>query len=232
MTTGINEARGWESIALPFDVKSITHSYKGSLVPFAKWSSQTDTKPFWLYELGSSGFVAVSEIKANKPYIISMPNNSQYDDRYNVDGVVTFTATNATVKSSDNLQNGVFGEKTFIPNFVNGPSRSNIYVLNVVNSYSTHSGAYASGSRFVKNLRAIHPFEAYITLSGNSAKESIPIFDDTTTWIQGIETMTYNHERGKVYNLNGQQIKLDENRRVGELQKGIYIINGKKIVIK
>ena len=141
MTTGINEARGWESIALPFDVKSITHSYKGSLVPFAKWSSQTDTKPFWLYELGSSGFVAASEIKANKPYIISMPNNSQYDDRYNVDGVVTFTATNATVKSSDNLQNGVFGEKTFIPNFVNGPSRSNIYVLNVVNSYSTHSGA-------------------------------------------------------------------------------------------
>ena len=38
MQTGIGEARGWETIALPFDVQTITHATKGTIKPFANWS--------------------------------------------------------------------------------------------------------------------------------------------------------------------------------------------------
>ncbi len=48
--------------------------------------------------------------------------------------------------------------------------------------------------------------------------------DDQTTDISAIEHSTLNIEHSEVYNLNGQ--------RVGQPTKGLYIVNGKKIVIK
>ena len=73
MITGIGECRGWETIALPFDVKKIAHSSKGELTPFANWSSGDSKKPFWLMSYGAGGWTNASSIKANTPYIISMP---------------------------------------------------------------------------------------------------------------------------------------------------------------
>ncbi len=229
MTTGISEARGWESISLPFDVEAITHSSKGTLVPFANWQEGGSTKPFWLYQLGSNGFTEASSIKANTPYIISMPNNSDYKEEYRVNGVITFSSTDVTVKSSESLQNGTYGDRTFVPNFINQDANSGFYVLNAVNNYSANSSGYAEGSRFVRNLRTIHPFEAYIA-SANNAKESFPIFEDTPTWIQLIENSKLIMDR--VYNLSGQQVKIEGDQNYGSLKKGIYIVNGKKIVIR
>ena len=228
MTTGIDYAMGWESLALPFDVKNITHSSKGSLLPFAKWSSQANAKPFWLYELKASGFVAATDIKANTPYIISMPNNSQYDSNYNVNGAITFSSSNVVVKKSDNLNTAISGSKYFVPNFSNRASNVGFYALNVKNNYEQNNSSFRDGSIFVKNLRKIHPFEAYIWMSGNNAKEYIPIFEDETTpiWLPEIPMNEKTPE--KVYNLNGQQVNSNEFR----LPKGIYVIKGKKIVIK
>ena len=54
MTTGIGTSRGWETIALPFDVQQVMHQNGSELVPFANWQRADATKPFWLMELGSS----------------------------------------------------------------------------------------------------------------------------------------------------------------------------------
>ena len=236
MTTGIKECRGWETIALPFDVQTITHSYKGTLLPFANWNGQFGTRPFWLYQLGSDGWVAAGSIKANTPYIISMPNNNHYISEYRLNGSVTFFATNATVRRSNSLQTAVYGSRTFVPNFSNiSPSSSyNVFyhVLNAVNEFSAYNGSSAEGSVFVRNLRNIHPFEAYLIVSGNNAKEAIPIFDDETTGIQGVEFLLPDKDNHKVYNLSGQQIKLDVKNGAQNPRKGIYIVNGKKIVIR
>ena len=244
MTTGISEARGWESISLPFNVETITHSSKGTLVPFTNWQEGGSTKPFWLYQLGSGGFAEASSIIANTPYIISMPNNAEYLDEYRVSGTITFSSTDVTVKSSESLQNGTYGDRTFIPNFINQDANSGFYVLNSVNNYSANSSGYAEGSRFVRNLRAIHPFEAYIA-SANNAKESIPIFDDETTWIRSLSHIPSPEDKGGIYDLSGRRI---QGNKVTEyqsdqfpalqggvrdrLQKGVYIVNGKKIVIR
>ena len=242
MTTGISEARGWESISLPFDVETITHSSKGTLVPFTNWQEGGSTKPFWLYQLGSGGFAEANSIVANIPYIISMPNNAEYLDEYRVSGTITFSSTDVMVKSSESLQNGTYGDRTFIPNFINQDANSGFYVLNAVNNYSANSSGYAEGSRFVRNLRTIHPFEAYIA-SANNAKESIPIFEDETTWIRSLFSISSPEGKGGIYDLSGRRIQVNKVTEYqsdqfpalqggvrDRLQKGVYIVNGKKIV--
>ena len=173
-----------------------------------------------------------------------MPNNAEYLDEYRVSGTITFSSTDVTVKSSESLQNGTYGDRTFIPNFINQDANSGFYVLNSVNNYSANSSGYAEGSRFVRNLRTIHPFEAYIA-SANNAKESFPIFEDEATWIRSLSPIPSPEGKGGIYDLSGRRIQgnkvteyqsdqfpaLQGGAR-GRLQKGVYIVNGKKIVIR
>jgi hypothetical protein len=225
MMTGIGESRGWETIALPFDVQKIEHASKGTIVPFAQWRSGDTTKPFWLYELKSNGFVEASSIKANTPYIISMPNNPQYADQYQLVGNVTFSAENTTVKVSDNLQQPKYNDRTFVPSFQVQPSSLGYYALNVTNDYFTNNSGMTDGSRFVLNMRRILPFEAYMTTSSSNAPESIGIFDDMTTEIHEIPNEALNTGTS-VYDLQGRKIEKSV------LTKGVYIRNGQKVIIR
>ena len=92
MTTGGN-GKGWETISLPFDVQKIEHNSKGVLTPFLQYYDMMTQRPFWLYELRSNGFRKADGIKANTPYIISMPNDSKYDQEYILSGDVTFSSS-------------------------------------------------------------------------------------------------------------------------------------------
>ena len=237
METGGN-GKGWETIALPFDVQRIEHKSKGVLTPFASYYDENTQRPFWLYEFGSSGFKRTDAIKANTPYIIAMPNSSNYDDYYNVAGEVTFSATNAKVPVSSSTVTATSGDRYFVPAFAVKDQSSTIYVLNVSNDRVSYSGSYDKGSRFIPNLRPVYPFEAYMTtLSSSYAKPFIEIeFEDGTTGIDVIP-MTGNKEGSvKVYSLNGQLIidtdKYDLEEKLKHLPSGIYIVNGKKVVVK
>ena len=232
MKTGINESKGWETIALPFDVQQISHSGKGEIIPFARWNADNDMKPFWLYELTGTGFVEAEELKANTPYIISMPNNDLYPNDYQLSGRVTFSALNAEVKKSDDIQTATFGNNTFVPAFTNYNAESGYYVLNVNNDFETYQGSANVGSKFILNLRRIHPFEAYMT--STSGTRSIEIFDGMTTSIRDVLDITDSQKTQKVYDLSGRLImtgtSLESIRQ--ELPAGVYIINNKKMIIK
>ena len=232
MKTGLNESKGWETIALPFDVQQISHSSKGDIVPFAKWTSEDATKPFWLFELTGYGFIEADGIKANTPYIISMPNNEIYPSDYQLSGRVTFSALNAEVKKSDDIQTATFGNNTFVPAFTNYNAESGYYVLNVNNDFETYQGSANVGSKFILNLRRIHPFEAYMT--STSGTRSIDIFDGMTTSIRDVLDITDSQKTQKVYDLSGRLImtgtSLESIRQ--ELPAGVYIINNKKMIIK
>lgn len=72
--------------------------------------------------------------------------------------------------------------------------------------------------------RTASAHKAYLaieTSNENSAKAMLIVGDDAVT---GIDAVEKNVVEGEVYNLNGQ--------RVNKSQKGIYIVNGKKIVLK
>lgn len=234
MTSGVGEARGWETIVLPFDVQRIKHQSKGEIVPFAKWRSGDSHKHFWLMELTNSGWAEASSIRANTPYIISMPNNSVYKDEFRLNGTITFSATNVTVAKSDDLKEPSYNNSVFVPNYSNLVSGSGVYALNVNNDYEQNSSGSVEGSKFILNLRNIHPFEAYMTTTAST--RSIDISDGMTTDIKDIPSLIDERRGIKVYNLRGQLMKVDTDVTIRTIRQslpvGVYIVNGKKLVIK
>ena len=90
----------------------------------------------------------------------------------------------------------------------------NIYVLN--------NGTQGVGFYKLKSTGTIGANKAYLTYSGSLAPEFFG-FDGNTT---GIDATLVNSEKvnSVVYDLQG--------RRVAQPTKGLYIVNGKKVVIK
>ena len=232
MTTGIGTVSGWETIALPFDVQKITHATKGEIIPFAKWTEDESAKPVWLYRLGIGGFIEADGMKAYTPYIISMPNHEQYQTDFRLSGNVTFESENVMINTSEHLNTASYNDRTFVPNFEVTDADIGYYALNVNNDYDTYRGSENEGSKFIMNLRQVHPFEAYMTSS--SGTRSFGVFDGMTTSIKGIKEMSLQSNTLKVYDLRGVLIKTCSslNEVVDGLPAGVYILNGRKVVVK
>ena len=75
------------------------------------------------------------------------------------------------------------------------------------------------------NAATLNPYRAYFVLDATEAQAGARlnfVVDGVTTAIEGVNVE--NELNGRVYNLNGQ--------RVEKAQKGLYIQNGKKVVLK
>ena len=86
--------------------------------------------------------------------------------------------------------------------------------------------------KFVSNLtfngnNVTLQFDDNTSQTEDMSKVSISLSYENTTEITNIKSMD-NSGKSKVYNLNGQYMGKDANA----LNKGVYIINGKKTVIK
>jgi len=235
MKTGVNTCQGWETIALPFDVSVVYNDLGTELVPYSLWKLGDNKRPFWLYSLNDNGWGAESAIKADTPYIISMPNNDNYDATYNLSGNIVFSASNVKVQASDNLTSRKYGNRELVPNYQNKENNTEIFALNVNNLWDKYTETDPlEGSTFIRNLRQVRPFEAYMTIQGKNTTRSISIFgDDDVTGIVNLP-MINNGKNGniKVYTLSGVLVKQGTDESVTEgLPKGIYIINNKKVVI-
>ena len=226
MITGYKTCQGWETIVLPFDVSMMISSKGKELVPYVAWQDGSSQRPFWLYQLTSEGWLAANGIRANVPYIISMPNNEVYHSSYNIAGNVQFIGNNVEVKASDNVGANQYGNWRLMGNYQNKDANSSIYVLNVNNLWSQNTDTELEGSAFIRNLRAVHPFEAYMAWEGSGASQRvIPIFDDNLT------TAIYNVSWMKADSRNDDNwYTLDGRKLQGEpRQNGIYIYKGKKV---
>ena len=237
MNTEMNKCMGWETIALPFTVQKIAHATKGEIIPFKKFEeegSSENARPFWLRQLTDGGFEDVAVIEANTPYIISMPNSKEYASRYNLDGNVTFSAENADIPVSSELSTGSKGSVSLIPNYLRQSANKDIWAINK----GQEVDGYAPGSSFVPELREVRPFEAYATNGALNAPGIITIEE-----LGGVLTGIYDILTGggisadgkvKVYNLSGTLVKTGNNEDdvMKDLPKGVYIINGKKTIVK
>ena len=101
---------------------------------------------------------------------------------------------------------GIYSPKTI--------SEDNIYGVKA-------NGAITKGKKdtTIKGLRA------YFIINGNGSAAKINFGDDETTGIENIVTPTAISNQ-KVYNLNGQYVGND----LKAMPKGIYIVNGKKVI--
>jgi surface protein len=227
-------SRGWESIVLPFTVQTIVNERNGVIAPFGNSASELH---FWLRQLISDGIVRATQIEANKAYIISMPNNEEeYPAKYNQNGRVTFSSENALVPAT--VVEGVEGKiasgeiVTLMPNFQKKYANENFYALNVGEERLYNGTSYPEGSVFERGYRAVRPFEAYTIHHGSSpAPQFISIADitngDNLTGIN--DAIRLNDEQminDKWYDLNGQQLQKKPTR------KGVYLHNGRKVIIR
>ena len=239
METGYGtKAAGWETIVLPFTVQKIVHESKGELSPYLKFEQEgypDSGRPFWLRELTVDGFVDAAVIEANTPYIISMPNNPEYANRYNVAGNVTFSAEQADVLVSTDLKKGQKDRVSFVPTFTRQTANSKIWAINRNEAIDN----YAPGSVFVPGLRDVKPFEAYTTNDAASASRLLAISElsDSTTGIYDVLYHGYRlsdlNAEVKVYNMSGNLVISGKRSEVMKrLSKGVYIVNGKKIVVE
>lgn len=141
--------------------------------------------------------------EANKPYLIQTDNK---------DALASFD--NVTIKPTT-------GDLTTT---VNGVSHIGSYAeLTVTNAYG-----YADGQFVQAGKGTVKPFRTYITIPAGSAAapKAFDIhFADTET---GIATVVTDSKDQNVYNLQGVRVA----KSLNGLTKGIYIVNGKKTVIK
>ena len=242
--TVIGESRGWETLALPFDVKKITHAKLPKdyvLKPFHSFMGGGLERPFWLYTLEGEDINPASEIKANVPYLICMPNADEYSDDYMLGGNVTFTSTKVNIGVSSPVELSQ-RDITFAPTYQRIEKSADVFTLNVNEEYK----GYPAGSLFVNNFREVRPFEAY-SVHPSQAKAAgarmitvsslIGGGDDTTGIIDMMlkknDSTSDANAVIKVYSLSGALVKQGRADEVTKsLPKGIYIANGKKFVVK
>lgn len=226
-TTEKDVSRGWEGIALPFTVQKFTHESHGEIAPFGNDASIFH---FWLHQMTDKGMVNATTIEANKPYIISMPNNGSYPEAYNQAGKVTFSAENVTVPVSDNTAiwtaDGTIG---MMSTYLRIEPSEYIYALNVGSTMES----YAEGSVFVQNLREVKPFEVFTFHEENHHEGAGARFISVSSLFGGegttgiIDVMKNAEPDGETwYDLNGRRLQSKP------VRKGVYIKNGKKVVVK
>ena len=235
-TTKSGSTQGWETLALPFDVQTITHENRGAMAPFGKEEDMAAYKPFWLYELQETGFTRSAEIKAYTPYIVSMPNDPDYADDYILAGKVTFAATGTYVEA-DTTKVTMKGSVRFTPSMQHQEKGESVLAINK-EAYTDDNGTFhESGSMFVRNSRDVRPFEAYALVNSAGVK-AMSIGDylwGGATDIRDAE-MKQLKEIGKnkgIYDMSGKLLSPDSNYFKEKLQhRNIFIINGQKTLVK
>ena len=154
-------------------------------------------------------FSNASSIVAGKPYIVKP-----------TEAVTSFSATGVTLKKD--LEPTSVGEGTTV-------TMTGTYEQIDAIDYSTQD-SYVIGLKDgvsslykVNSTVSLKPFRAYFTIPGVSSARIAIGFDDETTGIKNL-TPALSEGEGAVYDLQG--------RRVAQPTKGLYIVNGKKVMVK
>ena len=114
----------------------------------------------------------------------------------------------------------------FVPCFQRQSANDMIYALNV----GEQRGGYPEGSVFEANYREVRPFEAFTVHEGGQrpAPQYISI-DEMNGGATGIEDVRGQMSDGRSdswYDLSGRKLQKKPT------QNGVYILNGRRVVIK
>lgn len=149
-------------------------------------------------------FNDASTTVAGKPYIVQGS------------GEITLTGTDVALDPNTTAGSASVTEGTTTVNFVGTFSQMNApvgsYIISGTNFYLVDT----------ENAVTVKPYRGYFTVQSNGAVKTLLLDVDGTDGIASVETTET--ENSAIYNLAGQ--------RVQKAQKGLYIINGKKVVVK
>lgn len=183
------------------------------VLPFALTADETSAAFEEVYELDavkgqSIKLAEATEITAGKPYLVKAKNAT-----LSVSGKALDPKTTVKNTEKSDASSTVTFVGTFSPVVLNSTDNANAYVVSNSTLYQVTSNV---------NVNAYRGYFTVDTTGGVGVKNFVLDFGNgETTSIEALESET----RDKViYNLAGQ--------RVQKAQKGIFIVNGKKVVIK
>lgn len=193
----------WNTLCLPFAVANAKTAFDGAEL------REVDTK-------NSNGntivFKEATAIEAGKPYLIKWAKTpNEVCDFVNTFEGVTLVATAAPVKVNDAI--------TF----------TGFYNKATADKLGASVAAIGAGNKLFKVTSGeMKGFRAAFVLNPATPAAGIKVVIDGTT--TGIEDLVVDGVKanGRVYNLNGQYV----GNSLNGLQPGLYIQNGKKIVVK
>lgn len=208
----------WNSLVLPFSmtadqVKSVFgyngNESDGTMVATFSDATLAENNYTLKFAQQKNGSAVIT---ANTPCLIRPKTGAK---EYTIDGVIKLEAATNDLTVE---HNGV----SFIGSYDNEglAITKNDYFL------STDNNMYrAKGTEKMKGFRAVFRVSQDDT---QEAKTLTVSFDDNTTGITSVKTSDTSN--AAIYNIAGQLVK--EGTSTAGLQKGVYIVNGKKVIIK
>ena len=197
----------WATIVLPFDMTSdqITSAFGAN----AKVAQLTGFSPDKLQ------FTSVTSMNAHEPYLIQVASGDSYSGTATINGVTITTGTPSKTSVSGVDFIGSYNASTDIP-------------------YSDASYAYyfiSSNTLYQTGTSGTHDtmkgFRAYFKVPDTTAARALSFSIDD----EGGETTSIAEVRGKMSDDRGEYFDL-QGRKVAQPGKGLYIVNGKKVIIK
>ncbi len=240
---------GWETMTVPFNVQTVECGER-TLKPFGVANLDASESPFWLFKGGDTDWESVSFIEANTPYLIAFPNNPLYDDKYNVNGNVTFSANNISVPMTpeeSDMTSGFGAGKYLIGNYNFIEKDPDILALND-EEYSYNNHTFLPGGIFVADQKDVVPFECYVW--GDGGVKGMPVFDqsavDDLLGDTGVRIWSESYDiyvrsgiamKVRIYDTVGQlirsvNVKAGETVRIQDITPGIYFVGNTKILVK
>lgn len=240
---------GWETLVVPFDVKSISIGNK-TLKPFGVTDINSSECPFWLFKGGNTDWEKALFIEANTPYLIAFPNHPWYEDEYIVNGDVVFSSQNLEVTKTparNEMAVGFGADRYIFGNYTLVDKKGLVFALNQ-EEYFYNNHTFKPGGIFVQGLRDIPPFECYV-ISHSSAR-AIPVFDSSDVesligengvkiWSEGqdIYIRSAIGMKVKIFDTVGQllrivDVKAGETVCAENFTPGIYIVGNSKLYVK
>lgn len=195
-------------------LKSMTANvWNTFVVPFdmaipSGWTVMEPTK----FEDGTLTFGTASSIVHGKPYIVKPTSD-----------VTSFSATNVTLKKD--LANTEVGDLTMKGTY----AYIDAIDYNSQTSFVVGLKDGVTSLYKVNSAVSLKPFRAYFTISGSTPARIALNFDDETTGIGDVNRQPITINR--CYDLQGRRVK-ESVIRNSELKKGLYIVNGKKMMVK
>ena len=192
----------WNTLCLPFDVADAKTAFDNAELREVDTQNSHDN---------TIVFKEATTIEAGKPYLIKWAKTNEVCDFVNTFEGVTLVATATPVKVNDAI--------TF----------TGFYNKATADKLGASVAAIGAGNKLFKVTSGeMKGFRAAFVLNPATPAAGIKVVIDGTT--TGIEDLVVDGVKanGRVYNLNGQYV----GNSLNGLQPGIYIQNGKKVVVK
>ena len=179
------------------------------------WYSQDARLKFYTATIGRDGYVELKKvtdnIPANQPYVVEHVSDYKHNCSY------MKITSGAPELSAPNALRGGF-ETVATPT-----NEGTIYTLQAAWDETTDNHLSTSKVAFRQyNGATIQGFRAYLPVANNVRIAGMRIVDGDVTRIEGVNAEE--SHKVDVYDLSG--------RRVQRATKGLYIINGKKVIVK